>query len=102
MKCLHICNDLIGSKVHENLYQGLDKFNIEQTIYYPLRKHALEKVGKTKCDLNSKLITSKLLNNSHRLFFNKKIDFLYQDIKSKIDLNGYDIVHAKPYSVTGL
>ena len=94
MKCLHICNDLMGSKVHENLYQSLGKFNIEQTIYYPLRKHTAENVGNFKDDLNKIIITSKLLNNSYRLFFKKKINFLYQDLKSKLEVSGYDIVHA--------
>lgn len=84
----------MGSKVHENLYLSLDKFNINQDIYYPIRKQALENDDEIKDDLDNKIVTSEVLQNYHRLFFNKKIAFLYQDLKLKTDLNGYDIVHA--------
>jgi len=84
----------MGSKVHENLYDNLDKLSVRQKIYYPLRKHAIEKVGKLKGDVNDFVTISKLLKNSHRVFFKKKINFLYRDLKSKIDLNECDIVHA--------
>ena len=41
MNCLHICNDFMGSKVHENLYANLHKLGIEQTVFYPLRKNKI-------------------------------------------------------------
>jgi len=86
----------MGSKVHENLYGNLANLHVEQKIYYPLRKHAIKKMGTLKGDLNNFVVTSQLLNNSHRVFFRKKINFLYDDLKSKINLksNDFDLVHA--------
>ena len=73
MKCLHICNDLMGSKVHENLYLSLEKAGLDQVIYYPLRKHTVTKVPQVRKRLNSNLITSKELSDYHRVLFRKKI-----------------------------
>jgi len=43
MRCLHICNDFLGSKVHEKLYMNLDNLNQEQTVFYPLWKNIIHK-----------------------------------------------------------
>lgn len=94
MKCLHICNDLMGSRVHVNLYRSLEKNGVEQAIYYPLRAHKISKVPTVKSELDSTIATSQVLSHFHRLFLKKKIDFLYSDLKEKIDLNNFDIVHA--------
>ncbi len=43
MKCLHICNDLLGSKVHLKLYTKLTQLGLDQVIYYPIRKSTISK-----------------------------------------------------------
>lgn len=94
MNCLHICNDLLGSKVHENLYKKLGELKITQTIYYPSRAHTVTKLGKLDKSLLESIKSSKKLNFSHRLFFRKKINFLFNDLQKKVELKNYEIVHA--------
>ena len=52
MQCLHICNDFMGSRVHDNLYRELSSLGIsqDQIIFYPLRKGKLEKLESHKSD----------------------------------------------------
>ena len=94
MNCLHICNDLLGSKVHENLYKNLKELGINQVIYHPIRKHSVGKLNKLDSNLLDDIRTSKVLHSLHRLFFRNKINFLYKDLQSKVDLMSFDIVHA--------
>ncbi len=94
MNCLHICNDLLGSKVHENLYKSLKELEINQVIYHPLRKHSVDSINKLNPDSIGEVITSKVLHPLHRVFFTRKINFLYEDLQSKVDVKSFDIVHA--------
>ena len=87
MTILHICNDFSYSKVHTNLYKNLDIYGLQQIIYHPLRK--IDNIGKNVFSFNvvqSKIIYSRVLKKHHRLFFRRKIDYLYKDIINKIDL----------------
>jgi len=94
MKCLHICNDFLGSKVHKNLYRNLDDIGVKQTIFYPFRTTNWEKLQKEKPEKNIKIIISKPLKKSHRYLFRSKIKFLYADLLKKVDPANFDIVHA--------
>lgn len=94
MKCLHICNDFLGSKVHENLYHNLNELGVEQTIFYPSRTENLKKLQKGEPNRNIKLVVSKPLKKTHRLFYHSKIKFLYAELLKKIDPTNFDIVHA--------
>lgn len=92
MKCLHICNDLLGSKVHENLYNSLDGLNVEQTIFHPLRKpHARKQI---KPDFDGDIIFSKPLKFYHRVFFRTKIRHLFRDLRANVSSSRFDVVHA--------
>lgn len=95
MKILHICNDFSYSKVHTNLYYALDMLGVKQIIYHPLRTK--QNVGKNVFSFKveeSRLIYSDLLRKYHRVLFRKKIDFLYQSLKSQIDLSKLTMQHA--------
>jgi len=94
MKCLHICNDLIGSKVHENLYTKLAKFEIEQTVFYSTRPKQHGKVNKYKKSSALEIIDSKAMKRYHRLFFRNKISFLYKDLIKKVNIEDYSLLHA--------
>ena len=91
----------MGSKVHENLYLSLEKAGLDQVIYYPLRKHTVTKVPQVRKRLNSNLITSKELSDYHRVLFRKKINFLYKDLKVKVNLVDFHIVHATTFFSDG-
>jgi hypothetical protein len=43
MRCLHICNNFLESKVHEILYLNLDNLNQEQPVFYRLWKNIIHK-----------------------------------------------------------
>ncbi|QXP55245.1 glycosyltransferase family 4 protein [Cellulophaga sp. HaHa_2_95] len=95
MKCLHICNDFSLTKVHSNLYKNLDKLNIEQIIYNPIRKAT--PVGNNSINFintKSKIIYSNELKNYHRVLYRKKINFLKKDILQKDNLDAVNIIHA--------
>jgi len=95
MKCLHICNDFSLTKVHSNLYENLDKLNIEQIVYNPTRENT--PIGNNKFNFeteNSEIIYSKTLKKYHRILFRNKISFLEKDILKKININNISIIHA--------
>ncbi|RKR07183.1 glycosyltransferase involved in cell wall biosynthesis [Maribacter vaceletii] len=95
MNCLHICNDFSYSKVHRNLYVKLDKLNITQTVYNPIRKNSDTKSNTIDyIEKQAKTINSTPLKKMHRYFFRKKIIFLFNDLNNKINLNNIDLVHA--------
>ena len=94
MKCLHICNDFLGSKVHENLYKSLDNQGVEQTIFYPLRKNKTTALKNYKKKFNFEFIVSPPLKIYHRALFEAKIRFLHASLISNMDVNTFDIVHA--------
>tara|TARA_R110002167_G_scaffold107717_1_gene275334 strand:- start:248 stop:1372 length:1125 start_codon:yes stop_codon:yes gene_type:complete len=95
MQILHISNDFSLTKVHSNLYKALDKQNIDQIVFNPVRDAT--PVGNNTVSFESTksaIIYSKKLKKYHRFLFRQKINFLYQDLHSKIDLNKIDICHA--------
>lgn len=95
MKCLHICNDFYGSKVHSNLYEKLDDLGIKQIIYNPVKQNI--DLTKNKIILkneDSLIIPSKGLKKHHRILFRSKISYLRKDILSKIDVNKIDVIHS--------
>lgn len=93
MRILHICNDYLGSKVHRNLYLELDNLHINQIIFCPVRYSSKVTVSPNLYQ-NAKVIFSKKTNKKHRVFFNNKIDFLYEDLKNKVDVNSISQTHA--------
>jgi len=94
MNCLHLCNDLLGSKVHKNLYNHLGNLNLQQTIFFASRKNISEKDQKFINSLLGEVIVSKPIKTFHRVFFKRKIKFLYNNLKTRTDFSKFDIVHA--------
>ena len=92
INCLHICNDLLGSKVHENLYNCLEEKKISQIVYYQIRPKNKLKNGFS--NFIFKAIPSLKLKTYHRLFFRNKIKSLYQDLLIKIDISNIQLIHA--------
>src|SRR5690606_18722373 len=93
MKVLHICNDYSYSKVYMNLYSSLDRLNVEQVIYHPLRSDL--NINKNKFEFlveNSKLVYSKLrIKSFHRIFFRLKAKQIYKDLINQIDVTKFDV-----------
>ncbi|KGK29133.1 glycosyltransferase family 4 protein [Cellulophaga sp. E6(2014)] len=95
MKCLHICNDFHGSKVHSNLYEKLDDIGLTQIIYNPIKKTV--DLSKNLFSLNNRestIVPSKPLKNYHRILFRNKISYLKKDVQSKVNLSEINVIHA--------
>lgn len=92
---LHICNDFSWTRVHINLYTELDRLGLKQTIFNPLRNE--KDKGNSKINFitsGSSVVYSGLLKKYHRYLFKRKIEFLYSNLKQKIDLSKITLTHA--------
>jgi|TARA_B110000240_G_C13506755_1_gene456742 glycosyltransferase involved in cell wall biosynthesis len=95
MKILHISNDFLNSRVHSNLYKQIDNYGFEQVIFCPLRNKNKIDINILRFDnSNSKIIYSRVISNFHRIFFKKKINFLYSDLIKNINPDEIDLQHA--------
>jgi len=94
MKCLHICNDFLGSRVHENLYRNLHNLGVEQTIFYPPRPSTMAQHQNYRKSFDCQIVPSKPMKNYHRVLFRRKISYIYKSISSHCKEQTYDMVHA--------
>ncbi|WP_400262002.1 glycosyltransferase family 4 protein [Sphingobacterium sp. SG20118] len=93
MRVLHICNDFSYSKVYKNLYEQLDSLDIQQIVYHPLRH--VENIGKNVFPfkvVESEVVYSKVfIKWYHRFLFRRKVNLLYKDLLSSVDVSKIDI-----------
>ena len=94
IKILHLCADYPYTKLYEELVMSLDRINIEQLIYVPLRKDKEYSESINDELRNANLIYSTVFNNVDRLFYTQKINKIFCDIKNKVDFKNIDLVHA--------
>ena len=96
MRCLHLCNDFVGSKVYKNLYHALSQSGeIQQTVFTPIRENAQKEQAELLADkLNIKSIPFVKIHSAHRLFFRLKIYKLYKHLHTYLLKNNFDIVNA--------
>lgn len=96
MKILHICNDFLGSKVHKRLYERLSDFNINQTVFSPVRSSTLTEYKDTSEDINClyEVVFSDVLKLWHTYVFELKQKFLTNEIMSKVNLENVTCMHA--------
>lgn len=93
IKILHIANDFANSKVHSNLIRHLEKRGLEQIVYCPIR--TTEENGRNSFVSNStQLIYSLCIRSWYKYLYHYKRYILYKDLKSKVDLNSIDLIHA--------
>lgn len=100
---LHITNDYSGSTVYKNLIRELDELNIEQIIYNPVRESS--RIDKNKINLkntSSTIIYSHILSKyTDRIFYQRKIKKIVQDIENQIDLTKITFIHAHTWYSDG-
>lgn len=94
MKCLHLCNDLLGSKVHQNLYKSLAAAGFEQEIFYPARNGTTAKFDKFCRENDFNILASAPTKKYHRIFFRAKIRHLWKSLKNLKNPAEFQIVHA--------
>ena len=91
---MHLCSAYVLSNLYCELIESLDKIDIEQIVYIPIKKpkdynnKILENLN------NTNFIYSKIFNDIDRLFYNHKTNKILDDIKKKINLTNINIVHA--------
>jgi len=94
IKVLHLCSAYIQSNLYRELIEALDKTGISQVVYIPIKR---------KQDYNKKIlkdtrdiafIYSKIFNDFDRFLYYRKINKLLADIKTKLDFDLINIVHA--------
>jgi glycosyltransferase involved in cell wall biosynthesis len=94
MKILHICNDFSKQRIYNQLITHLEDFEIEQTVYVPVRTK--EEIGKYKNE-NLRLVNyiySYILRPYHRILFQLKINTVYKDLINHIEVSKINKIHA--------
>lgn len=103
VRVVHLSNDYSGSTVYMNLIRELDRVDVEQIVYSPVRD--VELVGRNSVDLRNKdseIIYSKILNKHiDRVFYPYKIFKIIKDIENKIDFTDVDFIHAHTWYSDG-
>lgn len=93
MTILHISNGYADSKVHSNLTRALDKLGIEQTVYCPVREQRL--IGGNQFDgKHIRFVYSNCIKPWYKYVYQFKRWMLFRDMKRKIELREYDVIHA--------
>ena len=93
MKILHVSNGYADSKVHSNMTRALDVLGIEQAVYCPVREERL--LGKNQFEgKHIKFVYSFCIKPWYKYVYHFKRWMLYRDMKRKINLERYNVIHA--------
>ena len=89
MRILHLCSYYVSSSLYQRLFDSLEKIVEDIGVYVYVDKHYAIN-GK----LPSNVIVSKCYNRFDRLIFHLKHTKVLNNIKDKLEVNKYDIIHA--------
>ncbi len=93
MRILHVTNGYADSKVHSNLAMALDELGVEQMVYCPVREERL--MGKNKFEgKNIQFVYSFCIKSWYKYVYQYKRWMLYRDMKRKVNLKDFDVIHA--------
>lgn len=92
---LHISNDFNHTKVHKELYYELDKLGLVQNVFIPLKDEKFKNRNHFDFKVsNSEFLYSDKLKVYHRFLFKNKIEYLYNSLLTKMNLQDIKLVHA--------
>lgn len=94
MKVLHLCSAYIQSNLYRELTEALDETSISQVVYIPIKRKEDDNKNILKNTKNVTFIYSKIFNELDRFLYFRKINKLSADIKTKIDFDLINIIHA--------
>ena len=94
IKVLHLCSAYIQSNLYRELTEALDETGISQVVYIPIKRRENSNKKILKNTKNVTFIYSKIFNELDRFLYFRKINKLSADIKTKIDLDLINIIHA--------
>lgn len=89
LKVLHINCNYVGTKLHRNLVEYLDKLNIDNNIFAPIYKER-----KIEENYSENVFVSKCFNKWDKIIFDYKQKKIYKSLTEHYDLNTFDIIHA--------
>lgn len=93
MNVLHICNGYADSKVHSNLTKAMDELGIQQTVYCPVREE--KQLGRFQFEGNKiDFVYSFCIKPWYQYVYQYKRWMLYKDLKRRIALDKFDVIHA--------
>lgn len=93
MNVLHISNGYADSIVHSNLTKVLDELGIQQTVYCPVREEKF--LGRYRFEgRRIDFVYSYCIKPWYKFVYHYKRWMLYKDMKHRIALNEFDIIHA--------
>lgn len=89
MRILHICSYYLGSKLYQNMFNSLEKNNINEDIYIFIDNQHEKEVSYPK-----NVCISKCYNENNRYIFHLKHYKVLKNIQDKLDIRNYSILHA--------
>jgi len=96
MKIGHLCGYFIGSKVHARLFEALDEYFLEQSIFVPVRSHRQVSLNCSEL-LGSKVSYRNIIKPHHRYLYKNKISLFLKDYLktySQDEIGSIDCYHA--------
>ena len=90
-KILHINSDYLYTDIYKLMFKELKFGTKNQTVYSALRKSEINYSAPSD---HFSAILSPILNKSDSLFFNKRINKSYNNLKLETDCENFDLVHA--------
>ena len=99
MKVLQICSFYAINNLYRNLFNELNSISIESDIYIPCRpKNIPQKIGENEyysgVYKNGDNIYEKFINIIFQYEFYRRNDKIYEDLKNKVYIENYDVIHA--------
>lgn len=94
MHILHFSASYHVSGLYKNMIKELDKKNIKQTMYVALKDMSDANKNKIKIARNLDFVYSAPFKRIDSYIYYTKINKIFKDVESKIDLNKIDLVHA--------
>lgn len=92
MRVLHICNDFLGSRVHANLYQSLDRCGVEQSVFVPMKESSSDSMRQPMW--NFPIVKAKVVKSYHRFLYHIKRRVVFNALLDRVNLSDYDLIHA--------
>lgn len=99
MKVLQICSFYAINDLYKNLFKELNSIGIESDIYIPCRPKNIPKNVETNefysgVYKNGDRIYEKVINILNQYLFYKKNNDIYEDLKNKVKIDKYNIIHS--------
>jgi len=94
LKLLHLCPDYPHTDIYRELIGAIDNCGYEQIVYIPIKKDSDKERRINRECKKTDFIYSKCFNNLDRLFYYHKVNRIFSDLESNINLKDIGLIHA--------